>query len=317
MNEKGLRTLRGNAWRAATLREMIANERYVGDVLYQKKYTDSHFTRHLNRGEVTQYSSAGHHKPIVSREEFDAANTMIEHNRQEKNIEIRTDKYLKRYPFSGKIICGICGKPFKRRVQNGYTAWWCSGHIQDKTICEMKYIREDAVQNAFVLILNKLAFGCKQILRPYYDSLIIDLYKGESDQGCSDELEEALSENKEKQDNLIRLASLGLIDETLFHQERSALIAERRTLQKQFQTEMTNITHDNEVLSATRALIQLVEKKTQFKEFDETLFEKYVDHIRVEARDSIIFEMKCGLGLREKLTLFDGRKTIADTEYSA
>ena len=110
------------------------------------------------------------------------------------------------------------------------------------------------------------------------------------------------------------MASLGLIDETLFHQERSALIAERRSLQKQFQTEMNNITHDNEVLSATRALIQLVEKKTQFKEFDETLFEKYVDHIRVEARDSIVFVMKCGLGLREKTNVIDGRRTIPDTE---
>ena len=106
------------------------------------------------------------------------------------------------------------------------------------------------------------------------------------------------------------MASLGLIDETLFHQERSALIAERRTLQRQFQTEMNNITHDNEVVSATRALIHLVEKNTRFTEFDETLFEKYVYHIRVEARDSIVFVMKCGLGLREKLPLFDGRKAI-------
>ena len=168
MNDKGLRTVRGNAWQPGTLRDMIANERYVGDVLFQKKYTDSRFTRHVNRGEVNQYMLTDHHEALVSREEFDAANAMIERNRRDKNIDNETDKYLKRYQFSGKIICGICGKPFKRRVQNGYTAWWCSGHIQNSASCDMKYIREDAVENAFILMLNKLTFWCKQVLRPYY-----------------------------------------------------------------------------------------------------------------------------------------------------
>ena len=313
MNDKGLRTVRENAWQPGTLRDMIANERYVGDVLFQKKYTDSRFTRHVNRGEVNQYMLTDHHEALVSREEFDAANAMIERNRRDKNIDNETDKYLKRYPFSGKIICGICGKPFKRRVQNGYTAWWCSGHIQNSASCDMKYIREDAVENAFILMLNKLTFGCKQVLRPYYSSLRVDLEKGkeESEQDSGDDLQQALSENKGKQDILIHLASQGLIDEALFNQERSALIAEARLIQKKMQTDMNDITRNNEALLATRALIQLAEKKLNYTAFDEGLFEDHVDHIRVEFRDRIAFVMKCGLELREKLTLIDGRRTTS------
>ena len=311
MNDKGLRTLRGNAWQPGTLREMIANERYVGDVLFQKKYTDSRFNRHVNRGEVNQYMLTDHHEPIVSREEYDAANAMIERHRRDKNIDSETDKYLKRYPFSGKIVCGICGKPFKRRVQNGYTAWWCSGHIQNSVSCEMKYIREDAVENAFIMLLNKLTFGCKQVLRPYYSSLRVDLEKGkeESGQDCGDDLQQALSENKGKQDILIRLASQGLIDEALFNQERLALNAEARLIQKQMQTDMNDLARNKEVLLATRALIQLAENKIRCTAFDEKLFEDHVDHIRVESRERIVFVMKCGLELREKLTLIDGRRT--------
>ena len=311
MNDKGLRTVRGNAWQPGTLRDMIANERYVGDVLFQKKYTDSRFTRHVNRGEVNQYMLTDHHEALVSREEFDAANAMIERNRRDKNIDNETDKYLKRYLFSGKIICGICGKPFKRRVQNGYTAWWCSGHIQNSASCDMKYIREDAVENAFILMLNKLTFGCKQVLRPYYSSLRVDLEKGkeESGQDSGDDLQQALSENKGKQDILIHLASQGLIDEALFNQERSALIAEARLIQKQMQTDMNDITRNNEALLATRALIQLAEKKLNYTAFDEAMFEDHVDLIRVEFRDRIAFVMKCGLELREKLKMIDGRRT--------
>jgi len=313
MNDKGLRTLRGNTWQTGTLRDMIANERYVGDVLFQKKYTDSQFNRHVNRGEVNQYMLTDHHEPIVSREEYDAANTLIERHRRDKNIDIETEKYLKRYPFSGRIICGICGKPFKRRVQNGYTAWWCSGHILNRASCDMKYIREDAVENAFVLMLNKLTFGCKQVLRPYYASLSVRLEKGKegSGQDCGDDLQQALSENKGKRDILIHLASQGLIDEALFNQERSALIAEARLIQKQRQADMNDNSRNNEVLLATRTLIQLAEKKISFTTFDEALFEEHVDHICVESRDRIAFVLKCGLELREKLTLIDGRRTTS------
>ena len=399
LNDKGLRTVKGNAWQAGTLRDMISNERYVGDVIFQKKYTDSRFYRHVNRGEVNQYMLTDHHEPIVSREVFDAANALIERNRNDRGIESETDKYLKRYPFSGKIICGICGKPFKRRVQNGYTAWWCSGHMKDKDSCDMKYVREDGVEKAFLLMLNKLTFGCRQILRPYYAALKVDRQcehpqlgdRGESSRarergegecvheqedvarGNSNEhetagqthsadlrhsvdlrhnadLRQALSDNSVKQKNLIRLASQGLIDEALFSQERAALDAEAKAIRKQMQADieqtqadiirmqadMDAISRNNEKLKATRALIHLVEKKTDCTDFDgknsqldgkysqfdgkysqfgncitvfdEKLFEAHVDHIRVESRDSIVFVLKCGLELRERLAVVDGRR---------
>ena len=34
---------------------MIYNEKYVGDVIFQKIYTDEHFNRHTNYGEKDQY----------------------------------------------------------------------------------------------------------------------------------------------------------------------------------------------------------------------------------------------------------------------
>ena len=87
------------------------------------------------------------------------------------------------------------------------------------------------------------------------------------------------------------------------------MIAEARLIQKQMQTDMNDITRNNEALLATRALIQLAEKKLNYTAFDEAMFEDHVDLIRVEARDRITFVLKCGLKLREKLTMIDGRRT--------
>lgn len=63
---------------------MIKNEKYTGDLILQKTYTDDRFSRHVNRGEKNRYYVRDHHKPIVSHEDFEAANAIIEANGLEK-----------------------------------------------------------------------------------------------------------------------------------------------------------------------------------------------------------------------------------------
>ena len=47
LNAKGVTTKRGGHWTATTVRGMLANEKYTGDVIFQKTYTDSQFNRHI------------------------------------------------------------------------------------------------------------------------------------------------------------------------------------------------------------------------------------------------------------------------------
>ena len=46
-NDKGIPTKKGGRWTATTIRGMITNEKYTGDVIFQKTYTDSQFNRHV------------------------------------------------------------------------------------------------------------------------------------------------------------------------------------------------------------------------------------------------------------------------------
>ena len=113
LNQRGIVTVRGGKWRAERITELIANEKYVGDALFQKTYTDSSFIRHRNHGVCNRYLITEHHELIVSREVFDRANEIIK-RRRKGNCD--TKKYQNRYGFSGKIICGECGSVFKRRI---------------------------------------------------------------------------------------------------------------------------------------------------------------------------------------------------------
>ena len=99
LNEKGIPTKKNGRWRPGTINGIIGNEKYTGDVIYQKTYTDSSFNRHTNYGELDQYLVQGHHAAIISHEDFDRANAVLRQRAREKGNGRDTDKYQNRYGF--------------------------------------------------------------------------------------------------------------------------------------------------------------------------------------------------------------------------
>ena len=94
----------------------MKNEKYTGDVILQKTFTDESFNRHVNYGEEDMYLHKNHHEAIISHEDFDKATEAMRQRKSEKGIVDENEKYLKRYCFSGKLVCGKCGGTFKRRT---------------------------------------------------------------------------------------------------------------------------------------------------------------------------------------------------------
>lgn len=145
LNKEGVATRRGGRWTPTTINGMIRNEKYTGDVIFQKSYSDERFTRHRNNGERDQYFVADHHEAIISHEDYDAANAILDRNGAEKGVHADSRKYQNRYCFSGRIICGNCGAVWKCRKISGYFCYACTTHPADKDACGMKSIREDSV----------------------------------------------------------------------------------------------------------------------------------------------------------------------------
>ena len=65
-------------WSRETISKLLRNEKYIGNVLLQKTYVQELFSgkRAKNRGELPRYLIEQHHPAIVSRELFEAANTV-------------------------------------------------------------------------------------------------------------------------------------------------------------------------------------------------------------------------------------------------
>ena len=97
LNAEKVPSKKNNHWTSSTIRGILANEKYTGNVIFQKTYTDETFNRHTNYGEVDQYMAPDHHEAIISHSDFDAANALVNQRTAEKGIDKRlmeTTNYL-------------------------------------------------------------------------------------------------------------------------------------------------------------------------------------------------------------------------------
>lgn len=303
LNERGIPSKKSGHWTATTIRGMLSNEKYVGDCIFQKTFTDSAFNRHVNYGEKDQYMLHDHHEAIISREDFEAVQALIRQRAREKGVVKGTEKYQNRYAFSGKIICGECGDTFKRRIHSctgyKYIAWCCNTHIQDKSRCSMLFVKDDAIKQAFVTMMNKLVYGHRAILKPYLEGLKTS--SSNDSLRRIQEIQTLLAQNTEKRETLTMLMTQGIIDPVLYNRETNGLLSQADSFRSEIEALKNEVSGDMTRVNETMALLHFAEKGGMVPSFDEELFEKYVRRIVIRSRHEICFELRCGLRLTERM----------------
>ena len=299
LNEKGIATKRGGRWTGHTINGMIRNEKYTGDCIFQKSYSDERFTRHRNNGERDQYFVADHHEAIISHEDYDAANAILDRNGAEKGIYADSRKYQNRYCFSGKVICGDCGAVWKRRKISDYFGYACTTHLEDKDACGMKSIREDSIMAAFTTMLNKLIFARDRVLLPYSDSL-----KNAERAEFLDELnaiDEELEQNLQKRQQITQLFTRGYLDPAIYAQQNDELVKQAEQLTAQRDAITAKVSGGDKQKKALEDILHFTAGAEMQTEFDEELFTRFVNNVIVYSRTEIGFAMKCGPTFRERI----------------
>ncbi|MDL2205280.1 recombinase family protein [Eubacteriales bacterium OttesenSCG-928-N13] len=302
LNRRNVPTKKGGRWTATTIRGMIGNEKYTGDAIFQKTYTDAHFARHRNDGEKDRYMVQNHHEAIISHEEFESAQAIIEQRGREKGADMRQDKCQNRYPFSGKIVCGECGGKFKRRVHTvgrHPIAWCCAAHIEDTKRCSMKYIPESDIELAFVTMMNKLNFGHVAVLKPLLESL--SKLNAEDSLLKIEEIERKLEDNETQSQMLVGLRAKGYLTPVVFNRGNNELLKEAERLRRQRESLQRFMSGENQHLSKTRELLHFAARTAMMEGFDGNVFACFVERIIVYSRTEIGFELKCGIVLKERL----------------
>lgn len=290
LNAKGHFTRRSTRWGGSSILNMLSNEKYKGDALFQKTFTDSEYRRSVNRGEEDQYLVEGWNEAIVSREDFDKVQKLMKTNARLKSSVRGRAKYTRNYVFSHKLICHCCSRPlchaFRGSPTNKYEAWVCKNHIDDKSSCSMKEIRDGAVKAAFVTMMNKLNFGFNSILKPLASHM-------DASSKTFQEDDESLEPSEERK-ALTLLFSQGLIDSAFFSSEMKKLKKNAgQGIGK------NGIEEPENPLAELEKLTAFVSSSGVLDAFDEDLFSFFVDHVNAYDRHHIGFVLKCGLELKE------------------
>lgn len=167
LNEKGIKSHRGKKWRPSSVRTILKNEKYVGDLLNQKTYSVSPLTHKkvINFGEKEKYYVKDHHVAIIDRETWNKAREIYQ-RRSGKMLpdgQKHNGKYSLKYVFSSKIECGICGANYVRRVnekrKDGTRKiyWACSRRITYIENCNHSiFVTEDNLKEIFIQIYNSI-----------------------------------------------------------------------------------------------------------------------------------------------------------------
>ncbi len=156
LNKNGIASEKISIWHPDTIRNILRNEKYMGDLLLQKKVSSDHLSKRqsLNTGQLPQYYVSDNYEPIVSKKTFEAV---------QKEIAFRAEKYTQKRGtasvFTKKIRCGICGKNYRRKTTPYNIVWCCSTfNANGKDYCASKAIPEQTLKSLIADALGEESF---------------------------------------------------------------------------------------------------------------------------------------------------------------
>ena len=115
LNSDNIPSPRGSVWSQSVVSRLLRNVTYTGNMLFGKTYVENYLShrRVWNHGERPRYYAEGTHEAIISAELFDETQEVLD---KCGNLGRHANRGVEYHCFTGKIICGCCGKPFGRKL---------------------------------------------------------------------------------------------------------------------------------------------------------------------------------------------------------
>lgn len=125
LNETHIPTKFDNEWTAESIKRILTNEKYCGELMLQKFYRENHLTKRkmVNKGELNKFLITEAHEPIIEKSVFDAVQKRLQ---EQKECFTPAKSTAVVYPFTGKIQCQSCGKNYRRKTTVTGIVWICA-----------------------------------------------------------------------------------------------------------------------------------------------------------------------------------------------
>lgn len=126
----------GTIWHEKVIQGMLSNEKYCGDSMLRKTYTENFLTgkRVKNEGQKTRYYVHDSHEGIISKEDY--FKVVCEMSRRKRVVKHDDGTIETRKKYNGQnllgnlLVCGECGASFRRRTERGKVVYRCATRIE-------------------------------------------------------------------------------------------------------------------------------------------------------------------------------------------
>ncbi|MFY9421432.1 MAG: recombinase family protein [Bacilli bacterium] len=147
---------KNNNWTTNNIISILTNEKYKGDALLQKTFTENYLDQTIvkNTGQVPQYYVENSHPAIIERDMWELVQVEME----------RRDRLGAKYSatdiFSSKLVCSDCGGFYGKNKWHSNTAYerfvyQCNSKFQKgKCRCQTPHLTEAEIKEKFIEAYN-------------------------------------------------------------------------------------------------------------------------------------------------------------------
>ncbi|WP_101908649.1 recombinase family protein [Marasmitruncus massiliensis] len=301
-------------WTESTLRGILQNERYCGDVLLQKTYVTDPISKKVkkNNGELPKILIKNNHPAIVSREIYDRAQQERSRRGSKRKVSkasvTEQSKYSAKYALSELLICGECLTPYKRTTwtkRNGekQIVWRCISRLDygTKYCKDSVTIDESSLHEAIMQAINATR-GSRHEMIPYLTAQLTQTFrdnaKGDVD---VDQIENRIAELKAQ---TMELVAQSIGNNTVGENEGRlrAMSDEIKALCDMLTEYRQSCNTENTIENRLAVITEILENEPEQSDiYNDTLVRQLIDTIKVMGEDRLEIIFECGLNYEQSI----------------
>ena len=314
LEENQIKTVLGESkWTTTSIKSILTNEKYCGDVLLQKTFRTDVISKKVikNIGQMAQYYMPNHHEAIVSREQYNAVKAEMARRSAlrspSKTAVTGRSCYTSKYALSDRLVCGECGTLYRRctwiSLGRKYPVWRCTSRLNygTKYCRDSPTIKEEQLQAAILAAINSAMSNKTSLLDLIKNAVSLELLPVQGQTMSLADIEHRLAQLDEQFQQLLAEA-IDTDDKETCNAQFAEILAEQTSLKKQKETILQSSMDTDRVCTRMKQAEQAIESAAStITEWNENAVRQTVERVTVLSVNEILVRIKGGAEIKQRL----------------
>lgn len=303
LTERGIPTPMGkDTWHPSTVRSILTNEKYKGDLVMGKTYTPDFLTKkvRVNNGQSARYEYTGVLPAIISPEVWELVQAELARRKGAGRGQSGVSA------FSSRVVCGDCGGFYGTKV-------WHSGSIYEKRVlqcnrkyendkpCETPHYTEEQLKMAFVKTFNLVVADKQTILEDLQGMIRILMDTAELDRTHLDLVDEQ-NRLHERMKTFIQDHAQAAFEQDSFMARFEEMDTRSKALAGEIESTLEEISQRMQRCGAMEVFIQeLSECDEPITAFDDALWFSTANQMTIQLDGAITVQFRSGMDITVKI----------------